>query len=237
MPVVTATPQTHNDLQVLPFAALVAMLRGARWRGPPGGRARRPPRGGGPRRGAGAAAPPAPPRAGGAAAGAGRRVRLTHRSPRGTETTRAVDPYGVVFHAGRWYVVGHDHLRGAVRTFRVDRIRDVGETGERFRRPEDFDAVEHLVRSLAAVPYPWEVEVVLHVDVDRARRLVPPTVGTVDEHPDGARLRVGAASLEWAARHLVWLAAPFTVVRPPELRDALRDLAAELAAQADTPGR
>src|SRR5215208_979035 len=35
---------------------------------------------------------------------------------------RPIDPYGVVHHAGEWYVVGHCHKRGDVRTFRLDRI-------------------------------------------------------------------------------------------------------------------
>ncbi|MGH3665487.1 MAG: helix-turn-helix transcriptional regulator [Egibacteraceae bacterium] len=169
----------------------------------------------------------------GAAAGQRRRVAFTHRSPRGTDTARTVDPFGVVFHAGRWYLVGHDHLRADVRTFRVDRVRDVSLTGERFTPPEGFDAVEHLVRSLAAVPYRWDIEVVLHVDVVQARRLVAPTVGTVESHVDGALLRIGADSPQWAARHLVWLGVPFTVRGPDQLRDALRDLAAQLAAVAD----
>jgi predicted DNA-binding transcriptional regulator YafY len=164
----------------------------------------------------------------GAAAGQARQVRLTHRSPGGRETTRVVDPYGVVYHAGRWYLVGHDHLREDLRTFRIDRVTDVARTGERFSPPEGFDAVGHLVTSLAAVPYPLDVEVILDCDVERAQRLVPATVGTVQPHADGALLRIGAASAEWAAHHLVTLGVGFTVVRPEEVRQALRDLAAKI---------
>ncbi|NBP49852.1 MAG: WYL domain-containing protein [Actinobacteria bacterium] len=35
---------------------------------------------------------------------------------------RTVDPFGLLCRAGRWYLVGHDHLRGDQRVFRVDRI-------------------------------------------------------------------------------------------------------------------
>lgn len=169
----------------------------------------------------------------GGAAGLGRGVAFAYRSSQQIETSRTVDPYGVVFHAGRWYLVGHDHVRGELRTFRVDRIRDVSETGERFVKPEGFDAVEHLVQSLAAVPYRWTVEVVLHVDLDRARELVPATVGTIEPHADGTLLRIGADTPAWAAHHLVSLGVAFTVLRPDELRDALRDLAAKVAAAAE----
>lgn len=169
----------------------------------------------------------------GAAAGAQRRVRICHRGPGGSETEREVDPYGVVFHGGRWYLVGHDHLRDALRTFRLDRITGAETLPEGFAAPEGFDAVEHLVQSLVSVPYPVAVEVVLHTDLEDAQRLVPPTVGTVTPDPAGARLHIGAASTEWAAHHLVGLGVPFTVVGPDELRGALRELAEVVRRTAD----
>jgi proteasome accessory factor B len=45
---------------------------------------------------------------------------------------RHVDPWGILFRRGHWYVVGHDHDRGERRSFRVDRIEgdvDVGPAG------------------------------------------------------------------------------------------------------------
>ncbi len=39
--------------------------------------------------------------------------------------TRHVDPWGILFRRGHWYVIGHDHDRNAPRSFRVDRINDV----------------------------------------------------------------------------------------------------------------
>jgi predicted DNA-binding transcriptional regulator YafY len=166
----------------------------------------------------------------GSAAGERRQVRFVHRSIRGEERERTVDPYGVVFDAGRWYLVGYDHLRGALRTFRVDRIRDVSETGERCTPPEGFDPVEHLVQALATVPYPWTVAAVLRTDLAEARRLVPPTIGTIEPHPEGALLSIGADSPQWAARYLVSLGVPFTVLEPDAVREALRDLAATITA-------
>lgn len=169
----------------------------------------------------------------GSAAGERQQVAFAHRPPDGEAQQRTVDPYGVVFHAGRWYVVGHDHLRRALRTFRVDRIDTVSRTGRRFALPEGFDAAAEVVDTLAAVPYGVDVCVVLHTDVDHARRLVPPTVGTVTSHVDGALLQVGATSADDAARHLALLGVGFTVVGPDEVREAVRALAASLAASAD----
>jgi len=58
--------------------------------------------------------------------------------------SRRVDPWGVLLRGGFWYVVGHDHVRDAKRTFRVDRFDGgaaaiaVGEPGA-FHRPDSFD--------------------------------------------------------------------------------------------------
>jgi predicted DNA-binding transcriptional regulator YafY len=66
-------------------------------------------------------------------------VELAYRKPEDENATRRlVDPYGLMFRAGLWYVVGHCHLRGGVRDFRVDRIEGLTRTEARFRRPEGF---------------------------------------------------------------------------------------------------
>src|SRR5438445_437843 len=56
--------------------------------------------------------------------------------------------------------------------------------------------------------------------------------GTELRFDAGVLLALGADELDWAARYLVGLGCRFTVVRPPELRDTLRGLAAEVAAAA-----
>lgn len=43
---------------------------------------------------------------------------------------RSVDPWGVVFRNGRWYVVGRAHDRDAPRSFRVDRVEEPVDVGE-----------------------------------------------------------------------------------------------------------
>jgi proteasome accessory factor C len=51
---------------------------------------------------------------------------------RGDLTTRRIDPGPVFFAVGEWYTDAYCHLRGEPRMFRVDRIRAVRPTGERF---------------------------------------------------------------------------------------------------------
>jgi predicted DNA-binding transcriptional regulator YafY len=56
---------------------------------------------------------------------------------------RRVDPYHLLFEGGQWYLVGHSHERGAVRVFRLSRIRGKVAYSTKaehdFQRPADFD--------------------------------------------------------------------------------------------------
>jgi predicted DNA-binding transcriptional regulator YafY len=59
---------------------------------------------------------------------------------RGAVTERRVDPYLLWYADARLYLVGHCHLRGAVRTFLVDRIRHIEILDESFDVEPSFDA-------------------------------------------------------------------------------------------------
>ncbi|MFE0529202.1 YafY family protein [Micromonospora sp. NBRC 107095] len=163
------------------------------------------------------------------------RVALDYRSWRGELSHRELDPYGLVFHAGRWYVTGHDHRRGEVRTFRLDRIGAVTPGVATFTVPDGFEAVAWVTRSLAGVPYPHEVEVVLETDLVAARRRIPPSVAELAATTDGVLLRARAESLPGMAALLAGLGCPFTVRRPDALRVAVAEHARRLADWADRP--
>jgi len=168
----------------------------------------------------------------GAATRGSRRISINYRSWRGGVSLREVDPYGLVFHAGRWYLTGHDHRRGEVRTFRLDRIGavDVGE--ETFEVPAGFDPVAHVTSALAGVPYTYECEVLLETDLVQARRRVPASVAELSETADGVLMRTRAQSLPGMAQMLSGLGWPFTILRPDELRAAVAEHAERLAEHA-----
>ena len=87
-------------------------------------------------------------------------VELTyHVLARDEITKRRVDPYGLTFRFGTWYIIGYCHLRGQVRTFAVDRIQDMRVLNQHFRYPEDFDLEGYLERgwSLQADAEPEEI--------------------------------------------------------------------------------
>ena len=159
----------------------------------------------------------------------GRRVEAAYRSFEGEETQRELSPYGLVVHAGRWYLAAYDDTRSALRTFRVDRIRraSVVDAGAR-PAPEGFDALEHVSRSLAQVPWPWELDVLLELPLEDARRRVPGTLAELSEEDGGTALRMRVSSLDWAASLLAGLGCPFRVRAPDELRVSVAELSRRL---------
>jgi proteasome accessory factor BC len=81
-----------------------------------------------------------------------RTIRFGYRAiSRDEERERTIDPYALLLDGGRWYVIGQDHDRDDIRTFRVSRIRgDIRLATRRerdFRLPENFDVESYRGRA------------------------------------------------------------------------------------------
>jgi predicted DNA-binding transcriptional regulator YafY len=149
------------------------------------------------------------------------------------ETRRVVDPYGLVYRSGLWYMVGYCHLRADLRTFRLDRIVTTEMRDESFTRPPDFDCLAHVLQSLPRTPGTWYIDVLLETTLEHARRVVPPALALLEEDERGVSFRCYAQDLDWIAYVLLGLDCSLVVRQPPELRDALRRLAQEATKMAD----
>jgi predicted DNA-binding transcriptional regulator YafY len=161
-----------------------------------------------------------------------KRVRISYRAFSGELTRRELTPYGLVVHAGRWYLAAYDHLRDDLRTFRIDRMsRTAIVAGDTVAPPDGFDAVAHVSRSLASVPWGHHIEVMLDLPLDRAARRLPATLAELVETDDGTLLKMRADSLDWVAGMLAGLGCEFTIQAPEELRASVRQLAERLAAR------
>ena len=68
-----------------------------------------------------------------------RRLRIMHKSAgREKALGREVDPYYLVNYKGEWYLNGHCHRRGSIRTFAVSRISDATILEQSFQMPEEY---------------------------------------------------------------------------------------------------
>ena len=171
------------------------------------------------------------------AAHRGRSVRLRYAGRQREVTDRVIDPYGVAFYAPRWYVAGWCHLREDLRLFRLDRIEEIAPADGSFTPQRTFDSLAFVAESLATMPGAWNIEVLLHVPLELAQRVIPRSHGTLTAVKDGTLYRRTSDNLGWLARGLVRLELPLTVVSPPELKTTMRELALEVAQMAGEDGR
>ncbi|MFD5648925.1 helix-turn-helix transcriptional regulator [Streptomyces sp. NPDC127039] len=158
---------------------------------------------------------------------------------------RTVYPYGLVAHAGRWYVTGRDLSVGADRTFRLDRIHGARVLPGTFEPPPGPGPAERVLTALATAPYRHEVTVRVRGTAEEIRARLPGSVAVVaaDDGGDGAgawcRVEIRAERLDWVPGVLASLDRPFVVERPDELRGLVADLAGRLmdAARTTPPPR
>lgn len=154
-------------------------------------------------------------------------MRLGYRSRTGAESTRAFDPYGVVFNEGYWYTAGYCHLRQDLRTFRLDRIVSLEPTNQTFERPAQFDVLEYVLGAVISTPGQYQVEVLMKTSLEHAREVISPAMGTLEPSEHGLIFRRSTIYLDWIVDWLMRLDFPVFVVQPPELREMLRDVAAK----------
>ncbi len=152
-------------------------------------------------------------------------IVFAYRAFDGTQTTREVEPYSVLFHDGRWYMVGYCRLRLAVRSFRFDRMLELQVNHGHFVRPPDFDARAYLRKSLPFAPSKFLVEVWLDLPLEEARWRVMPHKMALEVEGDGTVLQCGTGDLEWMAAVLLSLKCAITVRQPFALLKAFKVVA------------
>ncbi len=163
----------------------------------------------------------------------GRQVSLDYVARDGSATTRIIDPLGLASKGPSWYLVAN--TAAGLRTFRVDRIRAMTETGSPAVRPDGFDLVDA-----------WQ----LITDVVEEKRTPIVAVASIDaDHLHiarwmfGTRMRIGhtaddgRVNVEIRGHHvpalsgeLAGLGSAVTVHSPTEVRDALGEIGHQLVA-------
>lgn len=137
---------------------------------------------------------------------------------------RHLDPWGVLLRSGFWYVIGHDHVRGERRTFRIDRIEGDVTVGDPISvpRPDDFDpadAVPGDPKLIGATGEVTHADVLVHAD--RASAVVR-EIGdehVVERRGDGAVvLRVPCANLAAFRSWVLGFVDHAEVLGPPDVR-------------------
>ncbi|OBG15617.1 WYL domain-containing protein [Mycolicibacterium celeriflavum] len=165
----------------------------------------------------------------------GQAVQFSHRSSRSEPyTTRTVEPWGVVTDQGRWYLVGHDRDRDAVRTFRLSRIgaevAAIGPPGA-VRRPPDVDLREIVGRAVGDWPSGGQARVWIAEGRGTALRR---RAASVAPHTHNGRagevITIDIGTFDRLAREVASYGPDAVALEPESLRE---DVLARLRAQAD----
>jgi predicted DNA-binding transcriptional regulator YafY len=141
-----------------------------------------------------------------------------------------IDPYWLMFNERAWYLIGRSsHHRGAVRTFKLGRLKHLTPTGRFFAPPKGLTLEKYLGNAWRMMRGSPTSEVVL-----KFSPLVSPNVAEVNWHrtqrlrwdDDGAvHFTVTVDGLDEIVWWILGYGPEVEVVSPPELRDRLAVLA------------
>jgi predicted DNA-binding transcriptional regulator YafY len=170
----------------------------------------------------------------------GEQVSLGYVARNREPTTRVVHPLGLAAKGATWYLVAN--TKPGLRTFRVDRMTSVEATGEPVVRPPGFQLAEA-----------WRLitdEIEQRRTPVRARALASPGAAQLCRWILGNRLRIGAPAadgrveielrghrIDSLAGEIAGVGAGIEVLDPPELRDRLARVGAELTGLYGGPKR
>lgn len=150
------------------------------------------------------------------------RLQMTYHALDGSTTVRELDAFGLGYLYGAWYVVGYCHTRRALRSFRLDRVQAVRALPKSFGRPNNFDVLQYLRESIAALPRKHTVAVRFDAELPAVRRVIPTSMGKLTAQKNGIRLDAQMDDLNSFARDLAGLGLPFKILQPPALKTALK---------------
>ena len=167
-----------------------------------------------------------------------KRVSFQYRpASTGYVSAREVNPYGLFYREGSWLLVGHCHLRGDVRSFRLDRMTELAVAPKPktpdFERPADFDVRAYANRS------PWTFRNGPVEDVELAIGPEAAAVANEDFGPESSRepaadgsvhLRFPCGNVDFAVSRILAAKGAIRVVTGPRLQQRLE---AELASIAE----
>jgi predicted DNA-binding transcriptional regulator YafY len=151
-------------------------------------------------------------------------LRMTYRGrARDEDTTRDVEPLGVTFFGGAWYLVAWCRLRKDFRHFKLERVRQLELLDDRFKHRPGFSLTKHIEENNARMET-FPATVWFSADVlERARRESYGGLGV--ERPaarGGVEAEMRTFSYPWLARWIVSLGGEAEAIAPASLRAEVR---------------
>jgi predicted DNA-binding transcriptional regulator YafY len=135
---------------------------------------------------------------------------------------RLVEPYALTNGREGWYVASFDPERDGVRHFRLDRIKHVRVTDERFEPRPEVDPAAEVDGWLRTGEVPASATARVWVSPERAR-WAREARRVVEEWSDGAVVvELSFAGVDWLVREILKEAGDAAVLEPQDAREAVR---------------
>jgi predicted DNA-binding transcriptional regulator YafY len=136
-------------------------------------------------------------------------------------TPRKVEPYALTNGREGWYVASFDPERDGVRHFRLDRIKHVNVTDERFEPRPEVDPAGEVDGWLRTGEVPASRSARVWVSPERAR-WAREARRVVEEWSDGAVVvELSFAGVDWLVREILKEAGDAAVLEPQDAREAV----------------
>ncbi len=141
---------------------------------------------------------------------------------------RRVEPYALTNGREGWYVASFDPERDGVRHFRLDRIKHVNVTAQKFAPRPEVDPAAEVDGWLRTGEVPASATARVWVSPERAR-WAREARRVVEEWDDGAVVvELSFAGIDWLVREILKEAGDAAVLEPADAREAVRAAVARL---------
>lgn len=156
-------------------------------------------------------------------------IEISYQTPYGEETTRVIEPLGLINYSSKWHLVAYCRLRTAMRNFRTDRILKIHLTNETFDPKAHPNYLEYMEDTLS-------VEDLIEVKVSFAK-MVGKYIGDqkyyfglVEEKmvDDRLEMKFYVQHLDYFARWLLSFGNQVRILGPSELNARMNELILEL---------
>ncbi|RPE74976.1 MULTISPECIES: YafY family protein [unclassified Frondihabitans] len=162
----------------------------------------------------------------------GVQLEFDYSGVRGQIERRRVDPLRVESLDADWYLRGYDHLREAVRTFRLDRVSDAAVSDQ----PISFRAADVSLPDTLFEGSPDDIVVEIEIDAAASTLLDDYAPETIEDGPEGrTRLALRVNHFGSLARLVAGLPGGPVVVAPAAARAAVADWATRATHRYDQP--
>ncbi|MHC1783849.1 MAG: helix-turn-helix transcriptional regulator [Anaerolineaceae bacterium] len=152
----------------------------------------------------------------------------------GEVQTRDVDPYALIHRWGWWYMVGYCHLRGDLRSFRVDRVQNAEIIARVYEIPIDFDIHEFL-RNMFQKEGKVTVSMRFAPESAQTARANQFSWESLEEQKDGSVVvRFSVPDLAWAASAVLGYGPSVRVLEPPALIETISEWTRTIATYYDS---